>query len=344
MSITCQHCSTELSDMSSFNRHQRYSKYCLQIQKKDNLSIFNCEFCSKKLSSKFRLQCHLDICKLKSRQQKDDKSELLEMKEKMKSMEKEVERLKEKPSSITINTTTNNNYGSILNCLTQEAVQETFKNFSMKDLLASDSQKTLANLTIKNCLSGPDQPMYFCKDRSRNKFVFTDEENKETEDPNALMLRTLIYKGVKPVIKELYAEQLVYLHSELARCLRKDDASSISNSHGEIKELKNAYAQVNILKNGENYISQLSKCLPSSIKDRLIKDRVVDEVEVEDDDSDEESERQLQLQIRKIGEYTASELTQWKKLYTDTGIIKGPKEMWENPRYAKQFTDFLKEK
>lgn len=339
----CIYCKTDFHDKSTLNKHQRNSKYCIKIQLEQEPNkiidqiLFECDFCNKKLTSKVTLKSHLLICKIKLKREKADKTELSEMKEKMQLMEKEVERLKENPITII-----NNNYGSILNCLTQEAVQQTFKNYSLKDLKDTDNQKKLADMTIQNFLTGPEKPIYTCKDRSRNKFVFTDEENNETEDPNALILRTLIYKGVKPVIKELYAEQLVYLHNELARSLREDNATLISISHEDIKELKEAYKQINILKNGENYISQLSKCLPSSIKDRLIKDRQQESLELYD--SDEESERQIQLQIRKIGEYTADELLRWKKLYVETGVMKGPKEMWENPRYAKQFTDFLKEK
>jgi hypothetical protein len=60
-------------------------------------------------------------------------------------------------------------------------------------------------------------------------------------------------------------------------------------------------------------------------------------------DSDEEFERQLQLQIRKIGDYTASELARWKKYYKDTGVMKGPKEMWDNPKHKQEFINFLQE-
>jgi hypothetical protein len=298
------------------------------------------------LTSKYTLKSHLVICKTKLKQEKDTVA-FLEMKEKLQTMEKEVERLKEKPTTTIINsstTNTNNNYGSILNCLTQQAVQESFKNYSLKDLKATDNQRKLADMTIQNFLTGPENPVYACTDRSRNKFVFTDEENNETEDPNAFILRTLIYRGVKPVIKELYNEQLVFLHSELARSLRKDDAALIAISHEDIKELKDAYAQINILKNGADYISQLSRCLPSSIKDRLIKDRQRERLHLDSGlDSDEEFERQLQLQIRKIGDYTASELARWKKYYKDTGVMKGPKEMWDNPKHKQEFINFLQE-
>jgi hypothetical protein len=356
MSFTCQHCSTELSDISSLKRHQRQSKYCLRIQKgKDDDSekqtIFNCIFCKKKLSSKYRLQCHLDICKLKNKEKEKEKekekteSELEQMRTEMAKLKKEVEILKEKPT-ITINnsSTTNNNYGSILNCLTQEVIQETFKNFSIKDLLASDSQKNLADMTIKKCLSGPNQPIYICKDRSRHKFFYTDEENKEKEDPNAIVLRTLVYNGVKPLIKKLYAEKSVILQNELARCKRKDDLTMITMSREDIKELEDAYKHINIVKDGEDYITHLGKCLPSSVKDRIYQDHLSLSSKPDKDlDSDEELQAEIRHQTRMIGDYTASELSKWKKLYMETGEVTGPRELETNIPFRKQFIAFLKE-
>ena len=352
MSFTCQHCSTELSDASSLKRHQRQSKYCLRVQKdkdKDDVhekqTIFKCTFCKKKLSSKYRLQCHLDICKLKQKKEKEKtESEIEQMRAEMAKLKKEVEILKEKPTStnITINdsSTTNNNYGSILNCLTQEVIQETFKNFSINDLLDSDNQKNLADMTIKKCLSGPNQPIYICKDRSRHKFFYTDEENKEKEDPNATVLRTLVYNGVKPLIKKLYAEKSVILQNELARCKRRDDLTMITMSREDIKELEDAYKHINIVNDGEDYVTYLGKCLPSSVKDRIYQDHLTLSSQ---SDSDEELQAEIRYQTRMIGDYTASELGKWKKLYRETGEITGPRELETNIPFRKQFIAFLKE-
>jgi hypothetical protein len=212
----------------------------------------------------------------------------------------------------------------------------------VKDLLSSDGQKTLADMTIKNCLLGPEQPIYICKDRSRHKFFYTDQENKEKEDPNAITLRTLVYNGVKPLIKKLYTEKYILLQNELARSRRKDDLSLITMSHEDIKELENAYKQINIIKDGDDYISQLSKCLPSSIKDRLHQDQL--ELEKADLDSDIELQEEIKKHTRMIGDYTASELSKWKKLYKETGEATGPRELETDLIFRKQFISFLKEK
>jgi hypothetical protein len=59
-------------------------------------------------------------------------------------------------------------------------------------------------MTVKHLLSGKEQPMYYVADRSRNKFMYTDTENNEKEDANASILRSLVYRGIRPVIKNIY--------------------------------------------------------------------------------------------------------------------------------------------
>jgi hypothetical protein len=84
-------------------------------------TIFTCDYCKKELSRAHTLKGHLIICKTKLKQEKEKEEkkefpEIKEMKEKLQTMEKEVERLKEKPTTTIINsstTNTNNNYGSI---------------------------------------------------------------------------------------------------------------------------------------------------------------------------------------------------------------------------------------
>jgi hypothetical protein len=36
-------------------------------------------------------------------------------------------------------------------------------------------------------------------------------------------------------------------------------------------------------------------------------------------------------------------LARWKKYYKDTGVMKGPKEMWDNPKHKQEFVNFLQE-
>jgi hypothetical protein len=104
----CDFCNTELSSISALNKHKRTSRYCIKIQEQnlDHVSdkqLFNCEHCNKELTSKYRLQSHLKICKTKKEQYKNEmneyKNEMKEMMEKVLQLTKEVERIKENPST-----------------------------------------------------------------------------------------------------------------------------------------------------------------------------------------------------------------------------------------------------
>ena len=335
----CEYCSGEFSTKSNLNRHKSISKTCTQSEKR----YVKCEYCSKELTTISILNKHKDICKEKN---KTDKSELLE--KEIQTLKKELEKIKDKPTTtnnnitITTNNTDNsvNNYCSLLNYMTPEVVRESFKNFNIINLL-SGSQKELADMTIKNFLTGKDHPLYLCKDRSRNKFVYTDEENKEKEDANAIVLRTLVYNGIAPLLKKLYHEEYVKLHDELARCKRIDDRALIDTSRDDIKELDEAYNQFNILKEAEDYISHLSKCLPTSIKDRIYKDGLKENLELEERQSSSDVEFHKQLEM--IGDYTASELKGFKEIYKKTGTIKGPKDLIQNKDLTTRYVAFLKE-
>jgi hypothetical protein len=259
--------------------------------------------------------------------------------------------LKEKPVTTTIinNTNTDNsvktinqhNYSSLLDCST-ESVTETFRKHykTVQHLLESD-QKQLANITVEHLLSGKDQPMYFVTDRSRNKFMFTDRENNEKEDANANLLRKLVYKGLKPIISTLYEKQLLKLNDDLTRYLRKDDGALIACARDEIKELEESYKNANILKEGEDYIVQLSKCLPTSIKDRIYHDSLG--LESDDEDSELEFQLKLKKKMRMIGNYTANELKDYKRQFRENREVYLPKEIVSDPKQYKEVMAFFRE-
>ena len=364
MSI-CNFCDSSFYNKSNLTKHQKTSKSCLLIQnglkkqlnssdetkgenKLETKPPFQCKFCTKTLSSKQMLNGHLEICKRRKKQVEEEDSKFRKITLEMNSLKEEFEKLKDKTKPSTTNniTITNNtdnssvnNYCSLLNYMTPEVIRDSFKNFTIGNLLTG-SQKDLADMTIKKFFTGKEQPLYICKDRSRNKFVYTNEENKETEDANAIILRTLIHNGIAPLLKKLYHEEYVKLHNELARCKRTDDNGLIIASREDIKELDEAYKQFNILKDAEDYISHLSKCLPSSIKDRIYQDALIEKM-TEDKESNSDIEFHKQLEM--IGDYTVSELREFKEYYKSTGLVKGPKEFLNDKELTTRFLAFLKE-
>lgn len=89
------------------------------------------------------------------------------------------------------------------------------------------------------------------------------------------------------------------------------------------------------VKNSEDYIVQLSKCLPSS---RLYEDHLNF---INSEGSDEELEFKIKKQTRLIGDYTAAELSKWKKVYKETGKLTGPKGFMV---FQKKLVTFYNEK
>lgn len=308
MNNKCEYCKKDFKLKGSLTRHIKTSKNCLKLRNDEDVSTV-CTSCNKKLSSKQRLVSHIKICK--------ETNNMNELKKQVKQLAEEVIQLKEKPTTI-INNNTNNtdnsvksvihNYSSILDYKT-ESITETFKkHYNTVEHLLKTDQKHLADMTVKHVLSGKEQPLYFVTDRSRSKFIYTDQENNEQEDANATILRSLVYRGIKPIIKNIYHEEFKRLRSELADHQRRDSGNLILSTRDDLKELEEAYKQMDIIKESDDYISQLSKCLPTSIRDRIYKDNLQMKELQDHYDSDEEFKRELEREVRMIGDYSAVEL------------------------------------
>ena len=353
----CCYCKSEFYDKCNLNKHQRTSKYCLKIQlekepdKINEIIEYHCDYCKKQLSTKYSLATHLNICKAKKKHVEEE-NKIKSVEEEVKKLKNEIIQLKEKPLTTIINTHTDNsvntinqhNYSSLLDYKT-ESITETFKKHYTKiEHLLKTDQKQLADMTVQHMLSGKEQPMYFVTDRSRNKFMYTDQENNEKEDANASLLRSLVYRCIKPIIKNLYHEEFKRLRSDLAEYQRRESTALVASTRDDLKELEEAYQQMDIIKESDDYISQLSKCLPTSIRDRLHRDNLEMKQLQDHYDSDEEFKKELEREVRMIGDYSAVELQKFKDLYKKTGETRGPASITQNPKYLPEYTRFLMEK
>ena len=198
-------------------------------------------------------------------------------------------------------------------------------------------------MTVQHFLSGKDQPLYFVTDRSRNKFIYTDQENNEKEDANADLLRSLVYRGIKPIVKNIYHEEFKRLRSDLAEYQRRESSALVASTRDDLKELEEAYRQMDIIKESDDYISHLSKCLPTSIRDRIYKDNLQMKQLQDHYDSEEEFKQELEREVRMIGDYSAVELQKFKDLYKKTGETRGPASITKNPKYLPEYMAFLNE-
>jgi len=375
----CSSCNKEFLNKYNLKRHQDANICTLirqQKQKQKEEIIFECIHCKKVLCSKQRLSTHTEKCKKNTdKLQPVVDVKYKELEEKITEMTKEIDTLKTKPN-ITINNSTkiqNNNYGSILS-LTKDMVRETFeKNYTSKDL--SGSQKALANFTTKNILNGADTAkplLYLCKDKTRQKFVFTDDEHIEHEDVNASVLIKIVSKGFHH-IKKVYKKETDALQKRIDRLVRFDDATNLIDAREHMKVLKRNFEDVmNLLENADGYRLQLTKVLPSSAEDRLIIDAKLREFDSTESDSDSEDDTEKETEkdeedkeeeedkrrvevlctrdqpyplydktIRHIGGLSYGSLRRYKNYFLETGNIKVPERFVGNEALVKRFTDFL---
>jgi hypothetical protein len=61
--MKCEYCNKKLSSKYTLKKHQETAKYCLKIQNKDRKINFECEYCDKSFSQKVQLQKHSLSCR-----------------------------------------------------------------------------------------------------------------------------------------------------------------------------------------------------------------------------------------------------------------------------------------
>jgi len=358
----CNLCKRTFSTKSNLNRHHATIKMCNQPQPQKK--IFSCAFCDKELSSKQMLSYHQHRCKKNvkiistkpTKAKEDEKYNNLQ--QQILELKKELEETKNRTTNnITINTTSIGNttidnsshhYGNIMTYMTKELVQETFeKNYTLEDFFGS--QKALAEFTTKNFLMGKDKALYLCKDKSRKRFIYTDEEQNEIEDLNAAILIKLVSKGFG-TIEKLYKKESMVLHSRLS-CFEKEDYTEmIIQTREQIKKLETVYKQIiNIIKEGDGYRNQLCRSLPSSLEHRINIDSNSEQLKEEESDSEQSvdptnSSKQAVLydtNVRNIGGISYGKLRLYKNHYQRSCEIIIPKVLMENEEHKRLFLEFI---
>lgn len=221
--MECVYCKKIYATKSSLTNHQRTAKRCLlmrdpkaeptkttKTKKIIETNSFKCPHCEKDITSKYRLDSHILICKVskaKLRIELEFQKELKLKDEKIKELE---DKLKEQPKSITnnknktINKTINNTNITIYEVMTPESVREFFKtHYNLETLLGG--QKALAQFICDGFIR--EKQVYQCSDRSRQKFVLEDKDGKQIEDTNCDQLIGLTAPGL-PHVKDVYEDAL----------------------------------------------------------------------------------------------------------------------------------------
>jgi hypothetical protein len=343
-------------------------------------TIFKCKVCLKILSTKQYLQQHLLKCESKAKKlveknkEANEKQHYKKLEEKLDDMSRQIETLKTNPpTTITINSsnvndhstkiqannnTSTHNYGSILS-ITKDMIKDVFKkNYTLKDL--AGSQKALANFTTRNIINNSDMnnPVYLCKDKTRQKFVFTDEEQNEVEDIGASMLIKLVSKGLDHT-NDIYKKEAEKLTRKIERLEQtdtdNDNYSVIVEIRDQLNLLRDNHEEtINIMKDGDRYRAQLAKMLPTSLTDRMIVDKKLKELssETESDDDEEvilkkvviDKEMPYELHDKTalhIGGMTYGKLILYKKHYQKTGEVKIPERFIQNKKLVDKFYEYI---
>lgn len=124
MEVICQYCNTIFANEKTVKAHQKTAKYCLKIQKEDDLKEelkYVCEYCSRKFTHKHVLVSHSYNCKEKTANEKESQLErrdkqlgemrsylnekdkqIIDLKDQLDEKEKQIENLQNKIFEIAI--------------------------------------------------------------------------------------------------------------------------------------------------------------------------------------------------------------------------------------------------
>ena len=189
--VRCEFCNNTFQNISILNHHQKNAKYCLKIQSKEIKLSFQCQFCTKTLSSKQSLDRHLKVCSIKNtvRQQVESPQNILErynikcrenveMRQQMIKYQQEIQRLQTKIEEIAMQTkqniTINNKINQQviqLNPITDQYLSEQAQNFTIshfKNGLDGISEYAI-EYPLKNAIT--------CSDQNRQQFNWRDGDN-----------------------------------------------------------------------------------------------------------------------------------------------------------------------
>ena len=191
-------------------------------------STIECEFCSRKLSTRDSLTAHLQICKQKknsdmeiqkkeyerkiSKQKKDYEDQLDKqkkdmggiinnLKETITKLESKLEKFEDaviaskKPATTTNNNNTNIVMANTLNLNDTERFKTIIEEKLTKNVVCN-GQRGLAKFAVENLLKDSEgKLMYKCVDPSRHNFEFTNSDGIVEKDVKAIKLKRALIEG-----------------------------------------------------------------------------------------------------------------------------------------------------
>ena len=204
--MECQYCKKILQTRSSLNSHQTKTKYCLQLQGKDQTKgLFLCEGCNKDFHRKLHLTDHEKVCEycipkvkelLKKIEilEKEKKEWILEKKELLSEKNDIIQTLAKNPRKTTIHNTLNL---SIFNKSNEDIKQLVEDNYNKEYLI--EGQKGVARFTHSHVLkTEPNQmPMYTITDKTRGNGKYKTSNTEVVIDNGMIGLTKKLHPSIK---------------------------------------------------------------------------------------------------------------------------------------------------
>jgi hypothetical protein len=202
----CVFCQAIFLDKYKLERHQKTTKFCLELQDK-----YKCDICKSKYSSEKDLKTHK--CKMDNEVIVEL---ILELKNKVKILEEKVDYSQFIQNSI--------------NPLTKEYIENALEKLTFEDLELENFG--LAEFVYKNLFKDKIK----CLDYSRKKFVYKDEREDVVEDYNLIKFTPLFFSVIKDKAFSLIDEARILREKKIKEC---DDINEEDiEAYTELKDLK----------------------------------------------------------------------------------------------------------
>lgn len=238
----CEYCNKQFSSRGNLNTHKKNAKYCLE-QQRDIQDIqspkYQCNFCEKILTSKYRLNDHFVICKVKreietkKEQEKEktftdnliaEKDKIIqEMKQTIQDLQNKLYELASRPQVVNSNSNNNNtnHTNKIMNLqmITQEHLNSQAQHLTLEHI------KKGAVGYGEYFLDHPLKDRVVCTDFSRRKIKYKNENGEIITDPELTILSESLFKSIRERNRELAMQ---YTKELTERFANKNDPAEMS--------------------------------------------------------------------------------------------------------------------
>jgi dsDNA-binding SOS-regulon protein len=189
----------------SLTRHQKTSKYCLDIRGVSQSNQFVCDHCSKVLTTSQRLTTHYLSCSknalsilVTELKQKDEL--ILSLKEENNNLKDRLENIAIKAATKSTTTNKNNTYIQNLLPVTDQHFLDNLPNLTIEHI------KKGAEGYAQYALEYPLKDRVACVDYSRRKVKYKDHDGNVITDPEMSNLTQKFFKSIQDRNKDLFRE------------------------------------------------------------------------------------------------------------------------------------------